>query len=87
MQNWYAVESEAKHRVLEWDRAIAADARSAMAIPGGRTTPRWMPLSHLSLWSLKLKRLLVDGVSWITSITSCKSAKELDTAVQPNQAS
>jgi hypothetical protein len=52
MSNWYAIETEAKFRRREWERAVEADARAAQARPAHRQT-RWPWIGHLTLASLK----------------------------------
>jgi hypothetical protein len=86
MQNWYALESEAEHRRLEWNRAVAADARAILAFTE-RTTPTRVPLPHKSLKSFNLRRLVAQGMSLITSITSCKCTSKIDSTVQLHRAS
>ena len=86
MQNWYAVETEAKHRRREWDRAIAADALSASAL-AEPTTPRLVSFPHKSLKSLHPGQLVVQWMSRITSVASCKSTKKLISTAQPHRAS
>lgn len=52
MHNWYAVETEAEFRRQEWERAIAADARAALASTE-RVWPSWLHIPRLSLTGFK----------------------------------
>jgi hypothetical protein len=71
MYNWHAMETEAEHRWLEWHRAVAADALARAALPPPKQSkPRQAPLPRMSWWSLKLKRLVVQGASFVTAIIS-----------------
>jgi hypothetical protein len=73
MHNWYAMESEAEFRRLEWERAVAADTRAALAGPA-RVTPRWLHLPMLSLSGLNLRRLAGPGLSFTAPLASRQSA-------------
>jgi hypothetical protein len=73
MNNWYQIESNAEHRRLEWDRAVAAHDRAELACPKRSRSPR-APLSRSSVWSSQLRQLVKSGLAWITSITSCQTA-------------
>ena len=56
MNNWYAIECEAEFRRREWQRAVAADARAALAQAGNGRKP-WPRLSLASPRSLAATRL------------------------------
>lgn len=58
MQNYHATVNEAKHRRREWEREIAADARSAQAQPenGRMHWPRLVQFVRASLRSLSSRR-------------------------------
>ena len=86
MDNWYAVETEAKHRRREWDRAIAADALSASAL-AEPTTPRLVSFPHKSRKSLNLRQLVLGWMSRVTPVASCKSTKKFVSTAQPHRAS
>ena len=88
MYNWNAMESEAAYRRLEWDRAVAADARAGLARPK-RPGTKPASRSHLSLWDFNVKQLVASGVSWLASITTCRTMTSPCPTVQsrPNGAS
>jgi hypothetical protein len=69
MYNWYAIESDAEHRRLEWDRAVATDAVASQARPK-LSQSRQAPLVRLSVLNLKLKQLVALGVSLVGSVAS-----------------
>jgi hypothetical protein len=58
MQNYHAMVIEAKHRRREWERAIAADARSALARPENERMhwPRLVQGVRASLRALSWRR-------------------------------
>jgi hypothetical protein len=80
MHNWHAIESEADYRRLEWQRAVAADARAAVAQMACKERRR-------SWSSLKLKQLVVPAVSLLTSFTSRRNTSTSYATGQPCRAS
>jgi hypothetical protein len=62
MHDWYAIESEAAFRRQEWERAVAREARAAQAV--AQTRRRWPRLPSLSLFGMKLNRIVVPGLSF-----------------------
>jgi len=72
MNNWYQIETNVQHRSLEWERAVAAHERAELAGPKRSRSPR-APLSGSSEWILRLKQLVMSGLAWMTSITSCQT--------------
>ncbi len=54
MHNWYSIESESAHRRMEWERAVAAEARVAQIV-NRAAGPRWPRLPHLSLGAFRQK--------------------------------
>lgn len=52
MSNWYTIETEAEFRRREWQRAVEADARAALARPADRQLP-WPGIAQLILANLK----------------------------------
>ena len=85
MYNWFQIETESQHRRLEWDRAVAADARAASA-DAERATPRPLPPLHHSLFRMKLSGWLCR-VKLVTSVASCRSSSKSFSAVQPYRVS
>ena len=52
MHNYHAIETEAAFRQQEWERAAAADARAARAVPAARKM-NWPHLPQFSLAALR----------------------------------
>jgi len=77
MYNWFQIESDAQHRRLEWERAVAAETQAAQA-----QTEQRVPLPQTSLPALSLEWLAARGMSLIGSIASPKSTTKRNSTVQ-----
>ena len=86
MHNWYHVETEARHRREEWERAVEAEAQAALARPEHTRPPR-EPSPHMPALSVNLGRLAARWGTFFTSIAAGKSTKKLDATVQSYRAS
>ena len=88
MYNWHAMETEAEHRRMEWHRAVTADALARAALPlPKRSNLRQALLPRPSSWSLKLKRLVVQGASFVAAIISGKNTSIAYPTIEPCRAS